>query len=59
MAAITLPCGKSLEKLLKHTGLDPLDVPCVSVTDKQHNCRLIAIRTPAPQAARSACLQEN
>lgn len=57
MAAVTLPCGKPLEKLLKHTRLDTLDKPCVSVTDKHHNCRMIAIRTPEPLAARRRALK--
>lgn len=59
MAAVTLPCGKPLEKLLKRTSLNTLDEPCVMVTEKQHNCRLIAIRTPEPLAARRRALKRH
>lgn len=59
MAAVTLPSGKLLEKSLKSTRLNTIDEPCVMVTEKRHNCRLIAIRTPEPLAARRRALKRH
>lgn len=59
MATVTLPSGKPLEKILQSNTRDTIDIEGVMVTTKGHRCRLVAIRTPEPVAARRRAVKRH